>query len=156
MDWNAIRAEYIGGGISQRKLADKYGVSKNTLIKRANTEKWKTQQNEVYNKVTTRIQQETANVAADNSVIAQRIRTKLLKRLEQEIDALPDSIGTEMYQDVTTISYQAGKEGSGTATKRTDGGKKFRLRDLTGAYRDLTEDLNMNANNEPVRIIIDV
>lgn len=61
-----------------------------------------------------------------------------------------------MYQDVTTTTYQPGKEGSGTATKRTDGGKRFRLRDLTGAYKDLTEDLNLNVNNDPVRIIIDV
>lgn len=33
IDWNAIRAEYIGGGISQRKLAKKYGVSDTTLIR---------------------------------------------------------------------------------------------------------------------------
>lgn len=61
-----------------------------------------------------------------------------------------------MYQDVTTTAYQAGKEGNGTSTKRTDGGKKYKLRDLTGAYRDLTEDMNLNINSEPVRIIIDV
>ena len=27
VDWNAVHAEYIGGGISQRKLAEKYGVT---------------------------------------------------------------------------------------------------------------------------------
>ena len=40
IDWNPIRAEYIGGGISQRKLAKKYNLSETTLMKKANAEGW--------------------------------------------------------------------------------------------------------------------
>ena len=32
----------------------------------------------------------------------------------------------------------------------------YRIKELTAAYRDLTEDMNLNGSNEPVRIVIDV
>lgn len=40
MDWKKIKKEYIRGGISQRKLAEKYGVPYGTLRKVAEKEKW--------------------------------------------------------------------------------------------------------------------
>ena len=59
-----------------------------------------------------------AEAYAENADIAARIRMKLLERLEREIDALPESIGTRLSRD----------------------GKECKLRDLTGAYLDLTRD----------------
>ena len=55
---------------------------------------------------------------AENADRAERSRRKLLERLEREIDALPESIGTRLSRD----------------------GKECKLRDLTGAYLDLTRD----------------
>ena len=40
MDWNKIKAEYIAGGTSYRKLAAKYSVPFSTLKDRAKREKW--------------------------------------------------------------------------------------------------------------------
>lgn len=40
VDWKAIKAEYIAGGTSYQKLADKYGVSFSTLSHLAKREKW--------------------------------------------------------------------------------------------------------------------
>lgn len=40
MDWNQIKAEYIAGGTSYRKLAKKYSVSFSTLRGIAEREKW--------------------------------------------------------------------------------------------------------------------
>ena len=40
MDWKKIKKEYIAGGISYRKLAEKHGVSFNTLEKVARRERW--------------------------------------------------------------------------------------------------------------------
>lgn len=40
MDWKKIKKEYIAGGISYRKLAEKHGVSFNTLEKVARREGW--------------------------------------------------------------------------------------------------------------------
>ena len=47
VDWNAIRAEYIGGGISQRKLAKKYGLSEAALMQKANREGWRKDRDEM-------------------------------------------------------------------------------------------------------------
>ena len=39
-DYNKIKAEYIRGGVSIRKLAEKYGVPFSTLAKKQRIEKW--------------------------------------------------------------------------------------------------------------------
>ena len=135
-DWNTIRAEYIGGGISQRDLAKKYGVSVDTLLKRANKERWNDDRKEASNKSAIKAQQKVASATADNATLAARIRTKLLQKLEHEIDNLPDSIGSE--SNGTMI--EDGKGAKGTKTK-TIKSKTFKLRDLTAAYKDLTADM---------------
>ena len=39
-DWKKIKAEYIAGGTSYRKLAEKYGVPRSNIERRAKAEKW--------------------------------------------------------------------------------------------------------------------
>lgn len=39
-DWDKIKAEYLAGGTSYRKLAEKYGVSFTTLKRKAKQEAW--------------------------------------------------------------------------------------------------------------------
>lgn len=95
-------------------------------------------------------EQKTANAASENAAIAQRIKAKLLKKLEKEIDALPDMMGSETRNSVVEKSAEKGTRKLKEATKA------YKLRDLTAAYRDLTDDMNLNANTEQVRIIIDV
>ena len=41
VDWKKIKKEYIAGGISYRKLAEKHGVSFSTLEKTARREGWR-------------------------------------------------------------------------------------------------------------------
>lgn len=120
------------------------------MIRKANKEKWKALQDEAYNKATIAIQQKTANAAIENAAIAQRIKEKLLRKLEKEIDALPDFTGSETRNSVVEKTADKGAHRMKEATK------VYKLRDLTAAYKDLTEDMNLNGNNEQVRIIIDV
>ena len=47
MDWEKIKAEYIAGGTSYRKLAEKYDVSFSTLRKVAAKEHWSELRNNV-------------------------------------------------------------------------------------------------------------
>ena len=99
------------------------------------------------------VQQKAANAAAENVATAERIRAKLLSRIEREIDALPEYIGTEMYNNIENMNYEGRK-----LTKKTYGGKSYKLRDLTAAYRDLTAGMTDDAmqGNEPIKVIIDV
>jgi transposase len=138
IDWNAIRAEYIGGGTSYRKLAKKYGVSINVLSPRAAVEGWVNMRKEAETKATAKALQKTADIAADNATIAARIRTKLLRKLEKEIDALPDMIGSETRNSVTENEFsQDGRR----IQKVKEAAKAFKLRDLAAAYKDLTADM---------------
>ena len=129
IDWNAIRAEYIGGGISQRKRAAKHGVSFNTLKDIANEEGWHDLREQAHNKATTTAQQKVASSAAENATIAADIQKQLLLRLKRTEAKFP--------MDATEI-------------KATDGGKTviYRLRDLTSAYKDLAENITPSSADE--------
>ena len=139
IDWNAIRAEYIGGGISQRKLAKKYGVSETTLMKKANAEGWHDLRAAADSKSTAEAQQRTADAVADNAVIAERIKKKMLLRLER--------IEAKYPLDATEVRT---KQGNSMAI--------FKLRDLTGAWRDLTDDMpkENSANNALLQSLLDL
>ena len=122
VDWNAIRAEYIGGGISQRKLAAKHGISPDALMQKANREHWKDDRDKAVSRGIARSQQKSAEKIADNAVIAQDIKKRLLLRLQRIEEKYPyDSTEVRMRKDGNTVIY--------------------RIRDLTAAYKDLTEDM---------------
>lgn len=129
IDWNAIRAEYIGGGISQRKLAEKYCVPWPTLRDRASREKWQKNADAARNNAVTRAVQETASTAAENATIAADLQKRLLLRLKRTEAKFP--------MDATEI-------------KATEGGKTviYRLRDLTSAYKDLAENITPSSADE--------
>jgi hypothetical protein len=125
-------------------LAKQYGVSETTLMKKANAEKWNQLRREADSKAAIKAQQKTADIAANNATKSERIRAKLLNILEREVDALPDSIGTELYKNTSNMAYEGEK--GGRMTKRNDGGKKYKLTDLTRAYRDLVDDRQIDVN----------
>lgn len=93
-DWNKLRAEYIAGGISQRKLAEKYNVSFNTLKDKANKEKWAKQQEETYNKATTKAQQKTVEAAASNAVKLEKARGLAIERCIRALEQMPVDTGS--------------------------------------------------------------
>ena len=129
IDWNAIRAEYIGGGISQRKLAAKHGVSFNTLKDIANEEGWHDLREQAHNKATTTAQQKVVSSAAENAVIAARIQKALLLKIERAVNKMPI--------DATEV-------------KAVDGQKTvvFRLRDLASSYKDMTENVKQQEDSD--------
>ena len=140
-DWNAIKAEYISSNISQRNLAAKYGVSADTLMQKANREHWKQERDKTISKGIARAQQKAAATISSNAEVAARIKSKLLRKLEREIDALPDMIGSETRNSVVEKSTGKGKSLLKEATKA------YKLRDLAAAYRDLTADMQIADNS---------
>lgn len=94
INWAKIKAEYIAGGISQRKLAAKYGISFNTLAKKANIEKWADLRDDTYNKSTTRAQQKTVEETASNAVKLEQAKGLLIDRLKKAIEGMPENGGT--------------------------------------------------------------
>lgn len=103
VDWNALRAEYIGGGVSQRDLAKKYGVSFNTLKDKANAEGWADAREKAHNKATTKAQQKVADTAADNAVKKQRLASLLLDAAVETVEAYRAK-GTLKPNDIKLLS----------------------------------------------------
>lgn len=99
VDWITIKNEYINTNISQRKLAEKYKVSFNTLKIRANKEHWADAKKEQYNKINTTIQQKTADKIVDAEV--DRISNLLAsadtaqKKIDQALEQLTKYVNAE-------------------------------------------------------------
>ena len=147
-----MRAEYIAGGISQRKLASKHGITYPSLRARADREGWVTLREKAERRTIARTTQKTAEAASSNAEIAARIKAKLLRKLEREIDALPDMIGSETRNSVTETDHSKGKRIQKEAVKA------YKLRDLAAAYKDLTADMvtTETAGNELLQSLMEL
>lgn len=82
VDWLAIRNDYINGGGSYRKLAEKYGVPFSVLKDKAVGEKWKQAKEQQTNTIRTLTEQKTQNkisdALSDEAALKVRIRVGLL------------------------------------------------------------------------------
>ena len=91
-DWLAIKTEYCSTNISYRKIADKYGVSFNTLKDRAIREGWKEQRDTTHNKIATTTQQKiVVKVSAHEADRLSRIlalNDALLSKAERGVSEL--------------------------------------------------------------------
>lgn len=79
-----------------------------------------------------------SSVAKDNAVLAAEIKHELLSRLLYEIKNLPKegTIGSE--SAVNVVEWGKNKKGE---KQRIEKQKVHKLKDLTGAYKDLTDDM---------------
>ena len=144
VDWNAIRKEYIQGGVSYRELAAKYGVPLRTLADRAKAEKRAELREQAPNKTVTKT---VENVAKQNAKVDDRINrlaNRLIDKLEKavdELDAKTVTMKTTMKTGaakVTTEYKKLDKEKEGPVDK---GG----LQQLTNTLRDLKAILDVRS-----------
>ena len=96
MDWKRIKAEYIAGGTSYRKLAEKYCVSFNTLKTHAVEEQWFKLRQQKDEKATTKTLEILSDKSADKMTRVLDITDKLLNKLEQAVDELD----IQLFKDV--------------------------------------------------------
>lgn len=91
-DWMAIKTEYVTGTISQRKLAEKYGVSYSRLAKVAAAEKWSNLRSEQRIKTEAKANQKavekTADSLSDTAAIKARLDRKFWGLIEQAAEEL--------------------------------------------------------------------
>ncbi len=108
MDWKKIKTEYIAGGTSYRKLAEKYDVSFSTLRKVAAKEQWTELRNKAGAKrdtiIVDSVSEKEAKKAVDKLARVSDLTDMLLDKLEQAIAELD----IQLYKDVVktkTIEY---------------------------------------------------
>ena len=89
MDWNKIKAEYIAGGTSYRKLAKKYDVPFSNLKNVAIKEQWTQLREQAKNKTDTDL---VKNIGKQNAKIDEKYYSlvdKLMKKAEETIENTP-------------------------------------------------------------------
>ena len=125
MSWRKIKAEYIAGGISQRAIAEKYGVSAATVARRAKKEKWtakrKNAEKKAVEKVSEKVAEKTAEAVADNAVLLERIKTGLLTRLAEMVANYPQTNAGEVRDRIGHTDYI------------------YRMKDLAAVYESLSD-----------------
>ena len=165
VNWEAVRAEYMAGGVSQAALAKRHGVSAYALRKRAGAEGWAaakargsakarddagTGEGEGVGGGPVEAGADAVDAASgkvggagaeagDGEVrVARRTRMALLQMLERAAAAIPC--------DATEIKTTG------------DGGevRRLKLRYLTSAYKELAGDLPVEDADGGSRVVIDV
>lgn len=86
MDWNKLKAEYIAGGTSYRRLAKKHKVSFNTLQEVARREKWVDLKKQAEDKSTTRMVNAISKDTAKNAIKINNVADKLLDKISMMLD----------------------------------------------------------------------
>lgn len=86
MDWNKLKAEYIAGGTSYRKLCQKYDVSLNTLQQVAKREKWCELKKQAQDKANTKIIDCISNDIANKNTKINDVADKLLEKIANMIE----------------------------------------------------------------------
>ena len=89
MDWKRIKADYIAGGTSYRKLCEKYGVSRTTLQRKAKDENWLALRSQSEAKMETRIidvvSEKNAKKAVDIIDVADKLLAKATELMEMPL-----------------------------------------------------------------------
>lgn len=82
MDWNKLKAEYIAGGTSYRKLAKKYGVSFSSVRFKAEQEKWTDLKAQAQHSANTRIVESIVEDSTKQAVSIDNVADDLLEKIK--------------------------------------------------------------------------
>lgn len=104
-DWNKIKAEYVAGGTSYRKLADKYGVSLRNLQRKAAKESWVDLRQQTVDKAAAKIIESVSSQQARRYQRLQDVTDKLLDKLEGIVESV---VLEEMAIDKYTLKQITG------------------------------------------------
>ena len=105
MDWKQIKAEYVAGGTSYRKLAAKYGVPFSNLKNIAIKEQWTQLREQAKNRTDTKL---VENIGKQNAKIDDKyfkLVDMLLDKTEELILKTPIWQATTLKEMATTMKY---------------------------------------------------
>ena len=105
MDWKKIKAEYIAGGTSYRKLAEKYGVPRTTLERKAKEEKWSELRRQAEGKAEAKMVNAISEKSAKIDDKYFRLVDKLFTKAEEVIDNTPIWQVQSIKEMATALKY---------------------------------------------------
>lgn len=148
MDWKRIKAEYIAGGTSYRKLAVKYNVPFSTLKTVAIKEGWVHLREQAEHDTTTKI---VNDIAKQNAKIDEKyfsLVNKLLEKAEKVIEDMPMWQPTSLKEMASALKYL--KECKGVKTEADMREQEARIKKL----QKEAEDKDNGAEDKPCGIIL--
>lgn len=105
MDWKRIKAEYIAGGTSYRKLAEKYNVPRSNLERRAKDEKWADLRRQAEGKAEAKIINAISEKKATIDDKYFSLVDKLLDRAEDIMEMTPTWNVASLKEMATAMKY---------------------------------------------------
>ena len=145
MDWKRIKAEYIAGGTSYRKLAEKYGVPFGTLRRVAEREKWTQKRTQVAQKVDTKIMEAVSDDEAEKAVGIIDVADKLLTKISELMDAIP--LDTQSMKHLTS----ALKDLKDIKGFKTDAD----MREQEARIRNLERQAEAESTDKEIKVVIE-
>lgn len=152
IDWAQIRTEYITTDTSYRQLAEKYGVSKNSIYLKAKSDGWGQERDKYWDDIGTevvqRVQERTIDEHVDAAVRISEIADRLLDKLDTAVEQLDRYMVQKMEREKVVVCCK--NEDGERATKERASEKKniewvqgdidrAGLKQLASTLRDLKE-----------------
>ncbi len=103
IDWSKLKAEYISGGTSYRKLTEKYKVPLSTLKRVAKNEGWVELRTQAENKSNTEIIKKVSKKNSKNAEKILQATTKLLDKIISSIEEKKNLSGQEIKQYTSAL-----------------------------------------------------
>ena len=101
-DFKKIKAEYIRGGVSYRKLAEKHGVSFSSIRRRAEKEKWTDLRTQAEQKSSTKIVESVASREAERVNGIQTVADMLLQKIYEGVKDGTLIVDTQSIRHITS------------------------------------------------------
>ena len=104
MDWEKIKAEYVAGGVSYKKLAERYGISRSVIERKGKAQGW----------ARLRRAEDASDTIAIDSIRKKSIRIdeqyltlveRLMKRADEVISSSTSWQATSIKEMATALKY---------------------------------------------------
>ncbi len=128
MDWNKIKAEYVAGGTSYRKLAAKYGVPFSNLKNIAIKEQWTQLREQAKNRTTTKLIENISRQNAKIDVKYTELVDKVFEKALEVINNTPEWNTYTIKEMATALKYL--KECRGVKSEADIREQEARIRNL--------------------------
>lgn len=157
INWEAAKAEYIAGGISQRELAEKYGVTERMVADRSAREGWTKQRERCRRKTVEKAIDKVSTQKARSLANIMLAADKMADRLAANIDILDSArdtsdIAKALKYTIDTIHQVYGIQTPAQLHRQKMDEEKLKIERERLEMDKKKQDAVTNA--EPVRIMI--
>ena len=146
MDWNKIKAEYVAGGTSYRKLAAKYGVPFSNLKNIAIKEQWTQLREQAKNITTTKLVENISRQNAKIDVKYTELVDKVFEKALEVINNTPEWNTYTIKEMATALKYL--KECKGVKSEADIREQEARIRNLEKQADDEVRDTTVTVKFE--------